>query len=186
MGVDGILDSVDDKAVVVPWIGSTSSKNLFTLVVISSCPKIIENISEALSDVHSKGSYKWKMNVLRSFNLEALLKQAPHTGKIAIDFIVMALDTSNILCLEITKDIVKQVHPDLRSRRVVLVNAGRLPPNSMAISAGELISFSADVGLNLLNANVFIREEAEFLAQRLFRYMEVTIGVKTGIPNINI
>lgn len=181
-----VSETFESKAVIVPWIGTTTSKNSFTVVVLSSCHKIIENISEALSDVHSKGSYKWKLNVLRSFNLEALLKQAPLTGKIAIDFIVIAMDTSNVLCLEMTKDILKQVHPDLRSRRVVLVNAGKLPPNSMAISAGELISFSTDVELDLLNANVFIKDEALFLAQRLFKYIEVTVGVTTGIPNINI
>lgn len=172
--------------IVAPWVGSTSCKNSLSVIVLSSNIDIIEKISEALTEVHKKGNFRWKLIVLRSFYLEEVVKQADLTGKIGIDFVILAVDTSRIFCLEWAKNVIAQMHSDLKVRRAVLVNASGLPVNAMAISASELISFQNDVKLDIITANVFDPDNATVLARRLLKYIEVSIGVKTGLPNLNV
>lgn len=169
----------------VPWVGPLSCKNTLSVIVLSLNVEIIERISEALTEIHGKGDFQWKLIVLRSFHLDDVVKQAAITGKMAIDFVILAIDTSRMFCLEWTKSILNQVHPDLRTRRVVLVNAGGLPANAMAVSAGELMTLQSDFKVDILSANV-LSDEATFLARRLLKYMEVSMGVHTGIPNLNV
>lgn len=157
-----------------------------SIIVLSSNVEIIEKISEALTEVHAKGSHKWKLAVLRALRLEEVVKQTKVTGNVALDFVVLALDTKRVFCIEWAKRIMMQVHPDLRKRRLVLVNASGLPVNSMAVDAGELLSLQDEFNVDLLSANVYKPEDAAFLAKRLLKYLEVTIGMKTGIPNLNV
>ncbi|XP_013145474.1 PREDICTED: uncharacterized protein LOC106108760 [Papilio polytes] len=180
------MSSDNEDAIVAPWVGSLSSKNVLTVVVVSTNVEIIERIAEALTDVHTKGTYKWKLITLRSFDLEKLVEVSNLTGKMGMDFVILAMDTNILFCLEWTKNALSQVDPDLRARRVVLVNAGGAPVNAMAVSASDLIAFSTEENLDMLSANVFVQHEALSLAQRLLRYMEVSIGVDTGVPNLNI
>lgn len=180
------MSVMDEDIIIAPWVGPTCSKNVLTVVVLSTNVEIIEKISEALTEMHSKGSFKWKLIVLRSFNLEELVRQSDLTGKVAIDFVILAMDTSRIFCIEWTKKILGQVHPDLRVRRVVLVNASGLPVNAMAVNASDIITFTSEQKLDMLSGNVFFKNEAGLLARRLIKYMEVSVGVNTGIPNLNV
>lgn len=180
------MSNIEEELIIAPWVGPTSCRNSLTVIILSSNVDIIEKIAESLSDIHAKGNYRWKLIVLRSFHLEEVVRQSDLTGKIAIDFVIVAIDTSRIFCLEWTKKVLSQVHPDLLRRRVVLVNASGLPINSMAISAGDLISFQETSKIDLLTANVYKPDEALFLARKLLTYIEVSIGIKTGIPNLNI
>ncbi|XP_075976636.1 uncharacterized protein LOC142976915 [Anticarsia gemmatalis] len=180
------MSMIEEEIVVAPWVGPTSCKNSLSAIVLSSNIDIIEKISEALTEVHNKGSFRWKLIVLRSFYLDEVVKQSDLTGKIGIDFVILAIDTSRIFCLEWARKVLAQVHSDLRTRRVVLVNASGLPVNAMAITAGELISFQTDMKVDIISANVFDPENATFLAHRLLKFMEVSVGVKTGIPNLNV
>lgn len=176
----------EEEVVIVPWVGPLTCKNTLSVIVLSLNVKIIERISEALSEIHGKNDFRWKLIVLRSFHLDDVVKQAGLTGKIAIDFVIVAVDTSRMFCLEWTKGILNQVHPDLRTRRVVLVNAGGLPVNAMAVSPGELMALQSDFKVDILTADVLNADGATFLARRLLKYMEVSVGVHTGIPNINV
>lgn len=180
------MSTFDEELIIAPWVGPNSCKNALTVIILSSNVDIIEKIAESLSEMHSKGNYRWKLIVLRSFHLEEVVKQSDFTGRMAIDFVVLAMDTSRIFCLEWTKKVLSQVHPDLLKRRVVLVNASGLPINSMAISASDLISFQTVTKLDLLTADVFKSDDVLFLARKLLKYIEVTIGVRTGIPNLNV
>ncbi|XP_072930361.1 uncharacterized protein [Epargyreus clarus] len=180
------MSRMEDDFIIAPWVGPTCFKNSLSVAVLSPNVDIIEKISENLVEVHTKGNYRWKLIVLRSYSLEEIVIQSNMTGKMAIDFIVLGMDTSRLFCLEWAKKALEQVHPDLRSRRVVLVNASGLPVNAMAVSGSEVISFQTENKLDMLNANVFKEEEAGFLARKLLKYMEVSIGVLTGIPNLNI
>ncbi|CAB3255912.1 unnamed protein product [Arctia plantaginis] len=180
------MSMIEEEVVVAPWVGPTSCKNTLSTIVLSSNIDIIEKISEALTEVHGKGNFRWKLIVLKSFYLDEVVKQSDLTGKIAIDFVILAIDTSRIFCLEWAKKVLSQVHPDLRVRRVVLVNASGLPVNAMAISAVELLNFQTEMNLDIISANVFDVDNASFLSRRLLKYMEVSVGVKTGIPNLNI
>lgn len=180
------MSIIRKDAVVAPWVGPTSCKNSLSVIVLSSNIDIIEKISEALTEVHKKGNFRWKLIVLRSFYLEEVVKQADLTGKIGIDFVILAVDTSRLFCLEWAKNVIAQMHSDLKVRRAVLVNASGLPVNAMAISASELISFQNDVKLDIITANVFDPDNATVLARRLLKYIEVSIGVKTGLPNLNV
>lgn len=175
----------EEDVLIVPWIGPLSCKNTLSVIVLSQNVEIIERISEALTEIHGKGDFQWKLIVLRSFHIDDVVKQAGLTGKIAIDFVVLAIDTSRMFCLEWTKSILSQVHPDLRTRRVVIVNAGGLPVNAMAVSAGELMTLQSDFKVDIITASV-LSDGATFLARRLLKYMEVSMGVHTGIPNINV
>ncbi|XP_068630332.1 uncharacterized protein [Battus philenor] len=175
-----------DNNAKVSWAGPNSIRNVLTVVVISTNADVVEKISDALVEMHNNGSFKWKLITLRSFDLDDIATQTHLTGKVAIDFIVLAMDTKSLFCIEWTENVLSQVHPDLRSRRVVLVNAGGQPVNAMAVNASDVITFAMENKLDMLNANVFNQNEALLLAQRILRYMEVTIGVNTGIPNINI
>lgn len=180
------MSTIEEDIIIAPWVGPTCCKNSFSVIVLSSNVDIIENISEALAEVHARGNCRWKMIVLKSLNLEEIVRQTDLTGKMAIDFVILAMDTSRIFCLEWTKKALSQVHPDLRTRRTILVNASGLPVNSMAVSASDLIGFHTELKLDLLTANVYKSEDASFLARRLIKYIEVSLGIKTGIPNINI
>ncbi|CAD0197902.1 unnamed protein product [Chrysodeixis includens] len=180
------MSMIRKDIVVAPWVGPTSCKNSLSVIVLSSNIDIIEKISEALTEVHKKGNFRWKLIVLRSFYLEEVVKQADLTGKIGIDFVIFAVDTSRIFCLEWAKNVIAQMHSDLKVRRAVLVNASGLPVNSMAINASELISFQNEVKLDIITANVFDPDNATFLARRLLKYIEVSVGVKTGLPNLNV
>ncbi|XP_026730571.1 uncharacterized protein LOC113495811 [Trichoplusia ni] len=180
------MSIIRKDAVVAPWVGPTSCKNSLSVIVLSSNIDIIEKISEALTEVHKKGNFRWKLIVLRSFYLEEVVKQADLTGKIGIDFVILAVDTSRLFCLEWAKNVIAQMHSDLKVRRAVLVNASGLPVNAMAISASELISFQNDVKLDIITANVFDPDNVTVLARRLLKYIEVSIGVKTGLPNLNV
>lgn len=175
----------EEDFVIVPWVGPLSCKNTLSVIVLSLNVEIIERISEALTEIHGQGDYQWKLIVLRSSYLDDVVKQSGLTGKIAIDFVILAIDTSRMFCLEWAKSTMNQVHPDLRTRRVVLVNAGGVPVNAMAVSAGDLMTFQSDFKVDILTANV-LSDEAKFLARRLLKYMEVSIGVHTGIPNLNV
>lgn len=180
------MSIIDNPVVIAPWVGLTTSRNVLSVVVLSSNVEIIENISKALAEIHSQGNHRWKLTILRSFHLEEVVEHADLTGRVSIDFVVLGLDTSRIFCLEWAKKVLLQVHPDLRNRRVVLVNSSGLSPNAMAVNAGELIAFTSNFKLDMMTANVFKLDDARFLAQRLLKYMEVSIGVKTGIPNLNV
>ncbi|XP_028169323.1 uncharacterized protein LOC114359225 [Ostrinia furnacalis] len=180
------MSNIEEELIIAPWVGPGSCRKLLTIIILSSNVEIIERIEEALSEIHSKGNFRWKLLILRSFHLEEVVRQSDLTGKIAIDFVVIAMDTSSLFCLEWTKKVLSQVHPDLLARRVVLVNASGLPINSMATNAGDLLSFQADSKIDLMTANVYKPEEARFLARKLLKYVEVSIGIKTGIPNLNI
>ncbi|KAL0878986.1 hypothetical protein ABMA27_003967 [Loxostege sticticalis] len=180
------MSTIEEELIIAPWVGPTSYRNTLTVIILSPNVEIIERLSEALTEIHSKGDFRWKLIILRSFHLEEVVKQSDLTGKIAIDFVVLAMDTSRIFCLEWTKKVLSQVHPDLMRRRVVLVNASGLPINSMAINAGDLITFQEDSKIDLMTANVYKSEDAHFLARKLLKYIEVSVGIKTGIPNLNI
>ncbi|XP_013184571.1 uncharacterized protein LOC106130301 [Amyelois transitella] len=180
------MSTTEEETIIAPWVGPTCCRNSLTVIVLSSSVDIIEKVAEALAEVHAKGNFRWKLIILRSFQLEEVVKQSYLTGKIAIDFVVLAIDTSRIFCLEWTKKVFDQVHPDLQTRRTILVNASGLPANSMAVSAGDLISFHSELKLDLLSANVYKTEEATFLARRIIKYMEVSLGLNTGIPNLNV
>lgn len=180
------MSMIEEEVVVAPWVGPTSCKNALSVIVLSSNIDIIGKISEALTEVHNKGNFRWKLILLQSFHLEEVVRQSDLTGNIGIDFVILAIDTSRIFCLEWAKNVLAQVHSDLKLRRVVLVNAGGLPVNAMAISASELISFHNETKLDIISANVFDAENATFLARRLLKYIEVSIGVKTGIPNLDV
>ncbi|XP_047534146.1 uncharacterized protein LOC125068851 [Vanessa atalanta] len=180
------MSAIEEDCIIAPWVGPTCYKKSFTIVVLSSNGDIIENLSEAIIDVHTKGDFRWKLVVLRSFNLEDIVRQSDLTGKLAIDFVVIAIDTSRIFCIEWAKKVLEQVHPDLRIRRIVLVNASGLPVNAMAVNASEIITFCTENRLEMLNGNVSKSEDAQFVARRILKYVEVSVGVKTGIPNLNI
>lgn len=180
------MSAIEKNVVIVPWVGQLSFKNALSVIVVSQNIEIIQRISEALTEIHRKGDFRWKLIVLRSFNLGEVVKQVDLTGKIAIDFVIIAIDTSRMFCLEWAKGMLEQVHPDLRSRRVVLVNAFGLPVNAMGVSAEELITIQSDFKLDILSADVQNPDGATFLARRLLKYIEVSIGVHTGIPNINV
>uniref|UniRef100_A0A2A4JZE4 Uncharacterized protein n=1 Tax=Heliothis virescens TaxID=7102 RepID=A0A2A4JZE4_HELVI len=180
------MSMIEEEVIVAPWVGPTSCKNALSVIVLSSSIDIIERISEALTEVHNKGKFQWKLVVLRSFHLEDVVRQSDLTGKIGIDFVILAIDTSRIFCLEWAKKVLAQVHSDLRIRRVVLVNAGGLPVNAMAVSASDLMNFQSEMKLDIITANVFEADNATFLARRLLKYVEVSVGVKTGIPNLNV
>ncbi|XP_049875500.1 uncharacterized protein LOC126373383 [Pectinophora gossypiella] len=180
------MSAVEENYIVAPWVGPTCCKNVLSVVVLSSNAEIIECISAALSEIHAKGNFRWKLVTLRSFHLEEVVRQSDLTGRIAIDFVVIGMDTSRIVCLDWTKKVIGQVHPDLRNRRVVLVNASGLPVNELAINADELISLQTELKVDMLTANVFKTDDALHLARRLLRYMEVSVGVKTGVPNLNV
>ncbi|OWR41776.1 hypothetical protein KGM_202632 [Danaus plexippus plexippus] len=96
------------------------------------------------------------------------------------------MDTSRIFCVEWARKMLEQVHPDLRIRRVVLLNTSGLPINTMAVNASEIISFTSENKLDLISGNISKPEDAKFLATRILKYIEVSIGIKTGIPNLNI
>lgn len=180
------MSFLEEDAVIAPWVGPMSAKNSLTAIVLSLNVEVIEKVSEALSEVHKKSRFRWKLVVLRSFHLEEVVKQSDLTGRVAIDFVIIALDTSRLFCLEWAKKELCQVHPDLRRRRVVLVNTSGLPVNAMAITAGELINFYTENNVDLLTADISNTENTTLLAQKLLKYMEVSIGVRTGIPNINV
>lgn len=180
------MSTIDEDMIMVPWVGPMSVKNSLTVIVLSQNVEIIERIANALTEVHSKGAFRWKLIVLQSVHLEEVERQSDITGRIALDFVIVAIDTSRMFSLEWTKSQVKQVHPDLRCRRVVLVNAGGLPMNAMALNAGDLVTFQHDYKLEMLTGDVMKSEDAEFLARRLLRYMEVSVGLKTGFPNLNV
>ncbi|XP_053608918.1 uncharacterized protein LOC128674430 [Plodia interpunctella] len=180
------MSTTEEDTIIAPWVGPTCCRNSLTVIVLSSSVDIIEKIADALAEVHAKGNSRWKLIILRSFHLEEVVKQSYLTGKIAIDFVVLAMDTSRIFCLEWTKKVFGQIHPDLQTRRTMLVNASGLPANGMAVNAGDLISFQNELRLDMLSANVYKTEDAAFLARRLIKYMEVSLGLQTGIPNINV
>ncbi|KOB78784.1 Uncharacterized protein OBRU01_01765 [Operophtera brumata] len=180
------MSAIEENVVIVPWVGPLSYKNTLSVIVVSQNVEIIQRIAEGLSEVHRKGDRRWKLIVLRSFHLDEVVKQASVTGLIAIDFVIIAIDTSRMFCLEWAKSMLNQVHPDLRSRRVVLVNAYGLPVNAMGVSAEELIAIQSDFKLDILTADVQNSDGATYLARRLLKYLEVSIGVHTGIPNINV
>ncbi|CAG9583362.1 unnamed protein product [Danaus chrysippus] len=179
------MSTIEDF-LIVPWVGPSCCKNNLTVAVISSDGHIIESVSESIIDVHTKGEYRWKLVVLRSFSLEDIVRQSDLTGKLAIDFVVLAMDTSRIFCVEWARKMLEQVHPDLRIRRVVLLNTSGLPINTMAVNASEIISFTTENKLDLISGNISKPEDSKFLASRILKYIEVSIGVKTGIPNLNI
>lgn len=176
----------NEDVIPVPWVGPLSSKNTLTIVVLSETVEIIEKLVYALTEVHSKGTFDWKLAVLQSIYLEEVVIQSELTGRIAIDFVIVAVDTGRMFCLDWTKKQVSQIDPDLRSRRVVLVNAGALPMNAMAGNLGKLMTFKNENKLDLITGDVMNPKDAVFLARRLFKYMEVSIGVKTGYPNLNV
>ncbi|CAH2090514.1 unnamed protein product [Euphydryas editha] len=180
------MSASDEDYIIAPWVGPSCFKNSLTVAVLSLNRDIIESLSEAVIDVHTKGDYRWKLVVLRSFTLEDIVRQSDLTGRVAIDFVVIAIDTSRIFCLEWAKKVLEQVHPDLRIRRVILVNASGLPVNTMAVNASEVITFCSENRLEMLNGNMSKSEDAQFVARRLLKYLEVTVGVRTGIPNLNI
>lgn len=180
------MSVIEEEVVVAPWVGATSCKNTLSVIVLSSNVDIIVKISEALIEVHNKGNFCWKLIVLRSFDLEEVVTQSARIGKIGIDFVILAIDTSRMFCLEWAKKVLVQVHSDLKLRRVVLVNAGGLPVNAMEISASDLINFQNEMKLDIITANVFDADNATFLARRLLKYIQVSVGLKTGIPNLNV
>ncbi|XP_063538436.1 uncharacterized protein LOC134747742 [Cydia strobilella] len=180
------MSVIEEATVIAPWVGPTTSSNFLTVVVLSSNVDIIEKISKALTDIHAQGNFRWKLTILRSFHLEEVVERSDLVGKVSIDFVILGLDTSRVFCLEWAKKVLMQVHPDLRSRRVILVNSSGLPPNSMAVNVGELVAFKSNFKLDMMTADVFKSDDARFLARRLLKYMEVSIGVKTGIPNLNV
>lgn len=180
------MSVIEDVVGQVPWVGPTCCKNTLSVVVLSSNVDLTEKISAALTEVHTKGNFRWKLIVLGSFQLEDVVRQSDITGRVAIDFVVVAMDTSRMVCLDWTKKAVRQVHPDLRTRRTVLVNASGLPINGMAVNPDELISLQSELKVDMLTGNVFKPDDAVFLARRLLKYMEVSIGVNTGIPNLNV
>lgn len=180
------MSVTEDFDGVVPYVGPTCCKNTLSVVVLSSNVDITERISAAITEVHTKGNFRWKLIVLGSFQLEDVIKKSDITGRVAIDFVVVAIDTSRMVCLDWTKKAVSQVHSDLRTRRTVLVNASGLPTNGMAVNPDELINLQSELNVDMLTANVFKPEDAVFLARRLLKYIEVSIGVNTGIPNLNV
>ncbi|KAG7301962.1 hypothetical protein JYU34_013406 [Plutella xylostella] len=175
-----------EDLVVAPWVGPTCCKNCYSFVVLSFNYDMIDKISSALTEAHSKGSHRWKLILLRANNLEKLVRMMRRTENVALDFIIIALDTTKVFVLEWAKQVLLQVHPDLRRRRVILVNGSGLPVYSMAIEAEELLSLQDDFNLDMVSANVFNNEDATYLAQRLLKYFEVSVGAATGIPNLNI
>ncbi|XP_038212793.1 uncharacterized protein LOC119832996 [Zerene cesonia] len=180
------MSVIDKDILIAPWVGPTCYKNSLSIVVVSSNIDIIENISEALIEVHDRVNLRWKLAVLRCFNLEDIVRQSDVTGKMDIDFVIIAMDSSRISCIEWVKNVLDHVHPDLRIRRTVLVNASGLPINAMAVNTSEVICFCKENRLDMLNANALKKDETKSLAQRLLNYIEVSIGSKTGLPNINV
>ncbi|CAH2269211.1 uncharacterized protein LOC120631383 [Pararge aegeria] len=180
------MSTIEENAIIAPWVGPTCCRNSLSVVVLSSNNNVIENISEALLDVHAMGDFRWKLVVLRSLCLEDIAKQSELTGKLSIDFVIVAVDTSRLFCIDWASKVLEQVHPDLRIRRVVLVNATDSPIHAMAVNTSEIITFCSENRLDMLTADVSKQEDANFLAQRLLKYIEVSLGVNTGIPNINI
>lgn len=176
----------NENTIIAPWVGPLSCKNMLTIVVLSSNREIIEKIYEALTQVHAKGNFRWKLIVLQSFSLDEVMRYSVLTGRISLDFVIIAMDTSETICIEWAKKVIAQVHPDLRRRRVVLVNASGLPVNGMAVNPDELINFETEMRLDMLTANVYIDDDTLFLARRLLKYVEVSVGILTGIPNINV
>lgn len=180
------MSIIEEDFIIVPWVGLTTHKNSLTIAVLSTNGDFIENLSEALIDVHAKRNVRWKLIVLRSHSLEDIARQSDLTGKLAIDFVVIAIDTSRIFCLEWARKVLEQVHPDLRIRRVIIVNASGLPVNAMAVNASDLLTFCSENRIDMLNSNVSKTEDAQFVSNRILKYIEVSVGLKTGIPNINI
>ncbi|XP_041981264.1 uncharacterized protein LOC121734729 [Aricia agestis] len=177
---------MDNDITIVPWVGPTSCKKNLNVAVVSSNVEVAENLSEALTDVQARGNYRWKLGVLRSLSLEDIVRQSNVTGRLAIDFIIIAMDTSKLFCVEWARKMLEHVHPDMRIRRVLLVNASGLPANAMAVSSSEVVTFCLENKLDMLNANLLKSDEAQFVARKILKYMEVSLGVRTGIPNLNI
>lgn len=180
------MSTIEENVIKAPWVGPTCYKNSLSVVVLSPNTVVIQNISEALLDVHAMGDFRWKLVVLRSLSLEDIVKQSNFTGKLSIDFVIIAVDTSRMFCIDWASRMLEQVHPDLRIRRVVLVNATNSPVHAMTVNSSELMTFCSENRLEMLTADVSKQEDANFLAQRLLKYIEVSVGVNTGIPNINI
>ncbi|CAH0727157.1 unnamed protein product, partial [Brenthis ino] len=180
------MSSIEEDFITVPWVGFNSHKKCLSIAVLSTNGDFIENLSEALIHIHAKSNYRWKLIVLRSHSLEEIVRQAEITGKVAIDFIIIAMDTSRIFCIEWARKVLEQVHPDLRIRRVVMVNASGLPVNAMAVNASDIITFCSENRIEMLNANISKTDDAQFVSRRILKYIEVSVGSESGIPNLNI
>ncbi|XP_045524338.1 uncharacterized protein LOC123714195 [Pieris brassicae] len=176
----------EDNMLTAPWVGQTSYKNGLTIAVLAVNRDIVENISEALIHVHKKEDFQWKIIVLRCIDLERIISQSDITGRVGIDFMVIAIDLSTVFCIEWVKKMLDKVHPDLKMRRVVLVNPCGLSIDSMAVNTSDVLSFCKENKLEMINANIAKMDEAEYLAQRLLNYIGASIGYKTGIPNLNL
>ncbi|XP_050677539.1 uncharacterized protein LOC126974146 [Leptidea sinapis] len=175
-----------EDVLIAPWEGPSSYNNSLTIVVVSDNGTLVQKLSEAIVDVHEQGFYQWKLAILRCFSLEDIVKQSNYTGRVGFDFIVICLDTSKLFCIKWATTFLDQVHPDLRFRRVILVNATGLAVSRMAVDAYDIMSFCTHNRIDMMNADVMKPDEAQYIAQRIINYMEVSVGVKTGIPNINI
>lgn len=180
------MSTIEENVIIAPWVGPTCCKNSLSVVVLSPNTVVIQSISEALLDVHAMGDFRWKLVVLRSLSLEDIVRQSDLTGKLSIDFVIIAVDTSGMFCIDWASRMLEQVHPDLRIRRVVLVNATNSPVHAMTVNSSEVMTFCSVNRLEMLTADVSKQEDANFLAQRLLKYIEVSVGINTGIPNINI
>lgn len=179
--------STIEEYTTTPWISPTSCRNCLSLLVLSSNDVVINNISEALLDAHAMGDFRWKLVVLRSFSMEDVARNSAFTGlKPSIDFVIIAVDSSEMFCLDWASKMLEQVQPDLRIRRVVLVNATGSAVNSMVVNPSKIINFCTENRLDMLTADVTKQEDGHSLAQRLLRYIEVSYGINTGIPNINV
>lgn len=178
--------SANETIVIAPWIGPMSCKNAFTVAVLSTNDDINQNICKALKEVHSEGNFKWKLVSLSAPNLNTVVEKTKFTGNIAIDFIVLALDTTRVFCIEWVRGILAEVHPDLRKRRVIIVNASGIPINNMAVDASEILSLQDDYDIDLLTSNVSKPKDAMHLAQRIIGYFEAIVGIKTGFSNLNL
>ncbi|KAI5643329.1 hypothetical protein NE865_04747 [Phthorimaea operculella] len=182
------MSSVEEGYAVAPWVGPASCKNVLSVVVLGPNADIIGKLAAALTEVHAKGNFRWKLITLRSYSLEEVVRQSDLTGPVAIDFVIIGIDSKTLQAnsgLPWIEKTVSQVHPDLRSRRVVLVNTS-YQQCSFSVPTEELLAIQSELKLDMLHANVNNKSDVECVARRLLRYMEVSLGTRTGMPNLNV
>lgn len=171
---------------ITPWYGATSCKNVVTVVLMSPDLEILDKINHAMVDVHTKGGYAWSLRTIRCRSLSDIQRDRYITGNVGMDFVLLALDTTKVFCLEWARQRLEEVHPDMIRYRVVLAASSGVPILEMAVQAEALFDLQRDFNIHMFNANIHKYDEAVFLVTRLLTYFNGIIGMKTGMPNLTI
>ncbi|XP_063221565.1 uncharacterized protein LOC134530560 [Bacillus rossius redtenbacheri] len=167
-----------------PVLESNVDSYCLSFLLVSPTEELLSLVRSALFRAHSLQKQRYRLNVHLCEAVQDIVK---NRCRVQADCVVFVMDTRRADCLDKVRESVQHLGKVYRHGQMCLVNSFcDLSPLQLGVSYSNMQGLAGDLGVHLLNAAVTGGPPCLQLARRLTNLCALLVGLRTGIPFLDI